>query len=336
MPLTIQSILTHDKAALETVLNLDAGTARIEVQMLLQQMLGVTRAHLLAHPEQALDEAQAATYGALLQRRLAGEPLAYILGEREFYGLNFRVTPATLIPRSDTELLVELALQRIPQHLPASLTPPGLSNPSQPPLVRGGVSEHAFRVLDLGTGSGAIALSIAHARPDIEVTAVDASQEALEVARENARRLLVQHEPAHISTKPLALSDVEGSMRTDSVIGNVRLLRSDWFAALQGERFDLIVSNPPYIAANDAHLAQGDLRFEPRGALASGTDGLDDIRRIVAGAKEHLHAGGWLLFEHGYDQAGRARELLSAAGYAGVFSACDLAGIERVSGGAIP
>lgn len=279
MPHTIQSILTRDKSALEAVLELDSGTARIEVQMLLQQVLGVSRAHLLAHPEQVLNEAQAAAYRALLQRRLAGEPLAYILGEREFYGLNFRVTPATLIPRPDTELLVEVALRRIPQ--------------------RG-------RVLDLGTGSGAIALSIAHARPEAEVTAVDASQEALGVARENTRRLN---------------------------IGNAHLLRSDWFSALTGKHFDLIVSNPPYIADGDAHLAQGDLRFEPRDALASGADGLDDIRRIVADAKEHLDAGGWLLFEHGYDQAGRVRELLGVAGYAEVFSARDLAGIERVSGG---
>ena len=194
-------------------------------------------------------------------------------------------------------------------------------------------------MLDLGTGSGAIALSVAHARPDIEVTAVDMSRDALEVARENARRLLVQHESAHISTKPLVLSEVEGSMRTDScevaVIGNARLLRSDWFSALHGERFDMIVSNPPYIAENDAHLAQGDLRFEPRSALAPGADGLDDIRRIIAGAKAHLHPGGWLLFEHGHDQAGRARELLLQGGYAEVFSARDLANIERVSGGTI-
>ena len=281
---TIQSLLTQDKAALEAALVLDSGSARIEVQMLLQQVLDASRAYLLAHPEQALNEAQEASYRALLQRRLAGEPLAYILGEREFYGLNFRVTPATLIPRPDTELLVELALQRI--------SPRG-----------------AFRVLDLGTGSGAIALSIAHARPDVEVTAVDASQEALDVARENAQRLN---------------------------IANVRLLCSDWFFALTGERYDLIVSNPPYIADGDAHLAQGDLRFEPRTALASGAEGLDDIRRIVAGAKGHLKADGWLLFEHGYDQAERARELLRQNGYSGVFSARDLAGIERVSGGKVP
>ncbi|HEU0233638.1 MAG TPA: peptide chain release factor N(5)-glutamine methyltransferase [Gallionella sp.] len=279
MPHTIQSLLTRDKTALEAVLGLDSGSARIEVQCLLQAVLQVNRAYLLTHPEQILDTEQQAHYTALFERRLSGEPIAYLLGEREFFGLTFRVTPATLIPRSDTELLVELALQRIPP--------------------RG-------RVLDLGTGSGAIALSIAHARPEAEVTAVDASPDALEVARENAQRLN---------------------------IGNVRLLQSDWFAALAGERFDLIVSNPPYIADGDAHLAQGDLRFEPRAALASGADGLDDIRRIVADAKKHLDAGGWLLFEHGYDQAGRVRELLGAAGYTEVFSARDLAGIERVSGG---
>ncbi len=293
---SLQSLIVRDKAALESALSLDTDTARIEVQMLLQQVLGVSRAWLLAHPEQILDEAQEASYHALLQRRLAGEPLAYILGEREFFGLMFRVTLATLIPRPDTELLVELALQRIPQKPPS---------PQPSPTGRGS----NYRVLDLGTGSGALALSIAHTRPDVEVTAVDASPEALGVARENARRLN---------------------------IANVRLLHSDWFSALTGERFDLIVSNPPYIAEDDAHLAQGDLRFEPRAALASGADGLDDIRCIAAGAKQHLNPGGWLLFEHGYDQAARARELLGAAGYAGVFSARDLAGIERASGGTIP
>lgn len=282
MPPSILSLLTQDRAALESALSLDSATARIEAQMLLQHVLGVSRAHLMAHPEQVLGDAQQANYRALMQRRLAGEPLAYILGEREFFGLNFKVTPATLIPRPDTELLVELALERMPQ---------------------------SGCVLDLGTGSGAIALSIAHARPDAEVTAVDASIEALEVARENARRLNV---------------------------GNARFLHSDWFEALAGERFDLIVSNPPYIADADAHLQQGDLRFEPRNALASGTDGLNDIRRIVADAKAHLEAGGWLMFEHGYDQAERVRELLKASGYAEVFSARDLAGIERVSGGRYP
>lgn len=164
------------------------------------------------------------------------------------------------------------------------------------------------RVLDLGTGSGAIALSIAHARPDAEVVAVDASGEALQVARDNARRLN---------------------------LGNTRFAQSDWFSALSGQRFDLIVANPPYIAANDVHLAQGDLRFEPRSALASGADGLDDIRHIIRGAGAHLTADGWLLLEHGYEQAAAVRDLLLSAGFKGVFSAADLAGIERVSGGRI-
>ncbi|MFZ2301658.1 MAG: peptide chain release factor N(5)-glutamine methyltransferase [Gallionella sp.] len=314
MPHTLQSLLTHDKAALKSALSLDSGSARIEVQCLLQAVLQVNRAYLLTHPEQTLDAEQQAHYAALFERRLRGEPLAYILGEREFYGLNFRVTPATLIPRPDTELLVELALQRIqtPSPQPSDGTTSHSTRSSEndaqvagyPASGRGG----SFRVLDMGTGSGAIALSIAHARPDIEVTAVDASPEALEVARENARRLN---------------------------IGNVRLLRSDWFSALAGERFDLIVSNPPYIAEDDAHLAQGDLRFEPRGALASGADGLDDIRRIVAQARMHLNPSGWLLLEHSYDQAARVRELLQQAGFAEVFSACDLAGMERVSGGLV-
>ena len=296
-------MLTHDKAALETALGLEAGSARIEAQMLLQRVLGVNRAYLLAHPEQVLDEAQAATCRALLQRRLAGEPLAYILGEREFHGLNFRVTPATLIPRPDTELLVELALQRIPSP-PAGFAPLATLSPQ---AGKGGrQAGRGFRVLDLGTGSGAIALAIAHARPDAEVTAADAVIEALEVARDNARQLN---------------------------IANARFVQSDWFAALADERFDLIVSNPPYIADGDAHLAQGDLRFEPHTALASGADGLDDIRRIVAQAQEHLDPGGWLLLEHGYDQAAQVRELMSQAGFAEVFSACDLAGIERVTGG---
>lgn len=163
-----------------------------------------------------------------------------------------------------------------------------------------------FRVLDMGTGSGAIALSIAHARPNAEVVAVDASAAALSVASENALRLN---------------------------LSNVRLLHSDWFAALAGERFDLIVSNPPYIEADDVHLGQGDVRFEPLSALASGVDGLDDIRRILRDAKDNLNAGGWLMFEHGYDQAARVRQLMQQAGFSDVTSARDLSGIERVTRG---
>ena len=278
---SILDILQSDVPNLNTTLDLGAATARIEVQSLLQQVLAAPRSHLLAHPEQVLTAAQQAAYDGLLQRRLRGEPVAYILGEREFFGLNLKVTPATLIPRPDTELLVELALQRIPAH-------------------------GRFRVLDLGTGSGAIALSIAHARPEAQVTAVDASAAALAVARENALRLGIR---------------------------NVDMVCSDWFAALEGRRYGLIVSNPPYVAAGDEHLVQGDLRFEPASALVSGADGLDDIRRIVDQAGRFLEDASWLLLEHGYDQAGAVRVLLEQCGYVGVFSAGDMAGIARVSGG---
>lgn len=279
---SIHDVLSQDGASLESALHLSRNESRIELQMLMQRALNVSRAYLLAHPEQILEAGQQAAYDAMLRRRLAGEPIAHILGEREFFGLSFKVTPATLIPRPDTELLVELALQRIPP--------------------QGG-----FRVLDLGTGTGAIAISIAHSRPDAEVVGVDASPAALEVARENARRL--------------------GA-------GNVSFAQSDWFSALGGNRFDLIVSNPPYIAANDVHLSQGDVRFEPMTALVSGADGLDDIRRIVTDARDRLEPGGWLLLEHGYDQAARVREILLQGDYVRIFSARDLADIERVSGAA--
>jgi release factor glutamine methyltransferase len=278
---SIQQLIAADAAKLAAALALDAKSARLEAQYLLQRTLQKPRAWLLAHPEQQLTPVQQKDYEQMLQRRLHGEPVAYILGEREFFGLNFRVTPATLIPRPETELLVELALQHIPQ-------------------------TGTNRVLDLGTGSGAIALSIAHARPEAEVTAVDASMEALAVAGENAQRLGIR---------------------------NARFLRGHWFDALAGQRFDLIVSNPPYVATDDPHLQQGDLPFEPQSALVSGQDGLEDIRSITAGAPAYLQPGGWFLLEHGYDQGGRVRELLHNAGLAGVFSARDLSGIERASGG---
>jgi len=284
MSSSLEENIRNDSKRLEAALGLDAASARIEVQILLQKVLGVNRAYLIAHGNQPLNDGQTDRYRELIGRRTKGEPIAYILGSREFFGLDFKVTPATLIPRPETESLVEQALQRIPK--------------------RGG-----FRVLDLGTGSGAIALSIAHARPDAEVTAVDASREALEVARENMQRLAP---------------------------GNVNLLQSNWFTALQGERFDLIVSNPPYVAADDVHLRRGDLRFEPRNALASGVNGLEDIGAIIAQAQAHLNPGGHLLFEHGYNQARPVRELLHQAGFANIFSVCDLSGIERVSGGTWP
>ena len=277
---TIQSILPQDQSTLESALGLDSGTARIEVQCLLQRVLNVERAYFFAHPERALSTAEETAYQALLQRRLNGEPIAYILGEREFFGLSLNVTPATLIPRPDTELLVELALERI--------------------------SRPKGRVLDMGTGSGAIALAIAHQRPGAEVWACDASTAALAVAQHNALRL---------------------------GIANVHFIESNWFSALGEQRFDLIVSNPPYIETGDQHLSQGDVRFEPLTALASGADGLDDIRRIVAQATAHLESQGWLLLEHGYNQATQVRELLQQSGFSSVFSARDLSGIERCSGG---
>jgi release factor glutamine methyltransferase len=305
---TIRDILRADAARLNTVLDLGAATARIEVQCLLQHVLQAPRSYLLAHPEQALDEVRLGDYDSLLQRRLRGEPVAYILGEREFFGLSFKVTPDTLIPRPETELLVELSLQCMPPPQPSDGT---TSHSTRLPNYASQVAGYPdgrgrIRVLDLGTGSGAIAISIAHGRPDADVVAVDTSEAALLVARENARRL---------------------------GIANTRFLRSDWFSGLAGQRYNLIVSNPPYVAAGDEHLSRGDARFEPVSALASGADGLDDIRRIVALAGNFLEQDAWLLLEHGYDQAGKVRSILQQHGFAGVMSAKDIAGIERVSGG---
>jgi len=260
-----------------------SGLPPLEARMLLERVLGKTRAWLIAHAEDAAGAEAAQAFAALAGRRRQGEPVAYILGVREFYGLEFGVTPAVLIPRPETELLVELALARIARDAPA-------------------------RVLDLGTGSGAVAVALAHERPQARLTAVDVDYATLSVARANAKR--------------------HGA--------SVRFFCGDWFGALAGESFDLIVSNPPYIAAADPHLAAGDLRYEPQRALVGGVDGLDGIRAIVARARAHLLPGAWLLFEHGYDQAEACRTLLQAQGYAEVQSWPDLAGIPRVSGGRSP
>jgi release factor glutamine methyltransferase len=259
---------------------LTSGLAAIDARVLMRATLSVNDAYLIAHADDEISLEHARQFRAAAARRAAGEPIAYIVGEREFYGHLFKVTPAVLIPRPETELLVELALTHEPQ-----------------------------RILDLGTGSGCIAISLALARPNAQVTATDGSAAALTVARSNALTLAAR---------------------------NVTFQLGDWFDAVRGQRFDMIVSNPPYVAAGDVHLAQGDLRFEPASALASGKDGLDAIRVIIVGAGLHLAPGGWLLIEHGYDQALRCRELLSQAGLAQVQSWCDLAGIERVSGGCAP
>jgi release factor glutamine methyltransferase len=257
-----------------------SGLPSLEARMLLARVLGKTRAWLIAHADDAAGPEAGQAFAALTERRRQGEPIAYILGVREFYGLEFQVGPAVLIPRPETELLVELALARIPRNT-------------------------AVRVLDLGTGSGAIAVALAKQRPQARLTAVEVDYAALSIARANASRHRV----------------------------SVRFFCGDWFGALPREMFDLIISNPPYVAAGDAHLAAGDVRFEPQRALLAGADGLDCIRAIVASAAAHLHPGAWLLFEHGYDHAEICRALLQARGYREAQSWPDLAGIPRVSGG---
>ncbi|RAO77113.1 peptide chain release factor N(5)-glutamine methyltransferase [Dyella jiangningensis] len=254
---------------------------RLEAELLLVHVLGKPRSWLIAHANDELDAAHAAAFEALVQRRSDGEPVAYLTGRRGFWSLDLEVTPATLIPRPETELLVELALDRLP-------------------------ATGAARVADLGTGSGAIALAIARESPAVRVVATDASADALAVAQRNA---IAQR------------------------IGNVAFAHGDWLAPLHGQVFDVIVSNPPYIESGDPHLGQGDLRFEPMSALASGADGLDDIRRIVTDARAHLKPGGWLLMEHGWNQGEAVRALLQASGYREVFTAQDLEQRDRVSGG---
>lgn len=249
----------------------------LEARILVAHALRLTRVQLITQSDRTLSADDAAQISALFNRRIAGEPIAYITGEREFFGLMLHMTPDVLIPRPETELLVEIALERLP--------PNG-------------------RILDMGTGSGAIAIAIAHSRPDAIVTALDVSNASLAIARHNAER----HK------------------------AKVRFIQSDWFSALADKQFDLIVSNPPYIEKHDPHLTQGDLRFEPIDALTDHDDGLAAIRRITRGASAHLVNGGWLLIEHGYNQASTVRKLLKDQGFHGAASWQDLAGIERITG----
>lgn len=262
---------------------LSSDAPRLEAECLLMHVLGVGRAWLYAHDRDPVPPSKQSEFGALLERRVRGEPIAYLTGEREFYGLPLKVGPAALIPRHDTELLVELALQRLPP-------------------------EAAVRVLDLGTGSGAIALALADRRPHAEVFGCDSSPAALALARANA--------------EALGLSRVQWT-------------QGDWWQPFEGQGFELVVSNPPYIEDTDPHLEQGDLRFEPRSALASGPDGLDDLRRIIAGAPSHLRPGGWLLLEHGCLQGPAVRDLLEAAGFQQVQTWSDIEARPRVSGGCL-
>lgn len=256
---------------------------RLDARLLLEHVSGLSHTAIIREPQHPLTEAEWQLLQALVVRREAGEPLAYLVGSADFRGRRFGVSPAVLIPRPETEGLVDLAFERLQ----------GLKSP---------------RCVDLGTGSGIIAVSLKCEFPAARMVAVDVSAAALQVAADNAQRL---------------------GAEVDFRLGS-------WYAPLAGERFDLVVSNPPYVAAGDPHLDLNGLPYEPRTALTDGGDGLGCLRAIVAGAGDHLEAGGWLLFEHGYDQGKISRNLLSAAGFEDVFTAVDLAGIDRISGGRKP
>ncbi len=256
-----------------------SASPRLDAEVLLCHVLGVTRSYCYAWPERELSAVQIAQFAALLERREDGEPLAYLLGEREFWSLPLLVSPDVLIPRPDTELLVSIALEKLP---PQPVT-----------------------IIDLGTGSGAIALALAHDRPDCQIIAVDRSTAALNIAQANAQKLALSH---------------------------IQWQQSHWFSAIKA-RATLIVSNPPYIAADDPHLNQGDVRFEPPEALVSDQDGLADIGEIIDIAPNYLTNNGWLLLEHGWQQADDVRTLLLAQRFIDVQTWRDLAGHERVSGG---
>ena len=268
---TIESLLNHAELP-------DSPTPRLDAELLLAHVLSKSRSYLHTWPERELETEQLERYQAAIVRRQAGEPVAYILGQQGFWSLELEVASHTLIPRPDTELLVETVLALLPAK-PAAL-------------------------LDLGTGTGAIALALASERPAWRLTGVDRVVEAVALAERNRARLN---------------------------LNNASFSESHWFSALTGQRYQLIVSNPPYIAADDRHLAEGDVRFEPSSALVAGADGLDDIRLIIQQAPNYLQAGGWLLLEHGFDQAAAVRELLSARGFSAVESRRDLGGHERIS-----
>ncbi|WP_336220773.1 peptide chain release factor N(5)-glutamine methyltransferase [Citrobacter amalonaticus] len=257
----------------------ESESPRRDAEILLEHVTGKPRTYILAFGETALSEAQQAQLATLLSRRKQGEPIAHLTGVREFWSLSLFVSAATLIPRPDTECLVEQALARLP---------------SEP-----------CRILDLGTGTGAIALALASERPDCEVTAVDRMPDAVELARRNA---------AHLAIK------------------NVRILQSDWFSALSGPPpFTMIVSNPPYIDEQDSHLSQGDVRFEPLSALVAGDNGMADIAHIIEQSRERLEAGGFLLLEHGWQQGKAVRDAFTRAGYQNVETCRDYGGNERIT-----
>jgi release factor glutamine methyltransferase len=265
------------------LLERSSASARLDAELLLEYVTGLSRTDFRAAPERALPAAAGWSFQQLIRRRLQGEPVAYIRGHQEFWSLLLEVTPAVLIPRPETELVVERALA----------------------LLRPDAKEMA----DLGTGSGAIALAVASERPSLQIMAVDACADALEIAKRNAARLQ---------------------------LGTVRFERGSWFAPLAGRRFDVVAANPPYIARGDVDLAAEVSRFEPEIALIAGPTGLEAIEQIVAQAGAHLAPGGWLILEHGWTQAGAVRERLVRSGFAHVRSHADLAGHERVTEGSLP
>ena len=272
-PPTVASLLSYG-----SLLESSSTTARLDVEILIAHALGRQRAYLYAHREDSVDASLADLACQLIDRRAAGEPIAYILGRREFWSLPLEVDDSVLIPRPETELLVEKALERLP---------PGQA-----------------RLLDLGTGSGAIALAVASERSDIEVLATDQSSKALRVAHRNRERLK---------------------------LSNVNFLESDWFSGIDAQRFNMIVSNPPYVAPNDRCLGNGDLRFEPVSALVAEDDGYAALDRLVSEACDYLSVGGWLLLEHGESQGQRVRDMMNQCGYAETETLVDFAGHDRVS-----
>ncbi|MEE4676775.1 peptide chain release factor N(5)-glutamine methyltransferase [Pseudomonas alliivorans] len=262
----------------------DSPTARLDAELLLAAALGKPRSFLHTWPERIVSTEAALAFSGFLQRRRTGEPVAYILGQQGFWKLDLEVAPHTLIPRPETEMLVEAALELVPAFAPAE-------------------------VLDMGTGTGAIGLALANDRQQWKITAVDRVPEAVELAERNRQRLQLD---------------------------NAVVMNSHWFSALKGRQFDLIISNPPYIAETDPHLSAGDVRFEPSSALTAGPDGLDDLRTIIRQAPDHLSPGGWLLLEHGYDQGSAVRELLIRSGFERIQTRRDLGEHERITFGCMP
>ena len=275
---TIQQAITQ---AVQLLAGNHDADAYFDAEVLLCHLLGKNRSHLIAWPDKPLSDEQWHTFQTLINRRATGEPVAYITGHREFWSLDLLVSPATLIPRPDTEVLVEQALARIP-------------------------IDAEWQIADLGTGSGAIALAVASERPHCQLFAIDISAEALDIAKQNAQRLK---------------------------LSNITFLQGSWLAPLTQHPLNMVLSNPPYIEACDPHLNEGDVRFEPSGALASGSDGLDDIRILINTARQQLLPGGWLLMEHGYHQAQAIMDLMQQQGYSEIKDICDYGGNDRVACG---